>query len=221
MPPRHWDLCDVFSWSDWGNLFLGGKPQRESAILMASCQGNLLPTWLILDDAKILITWLRVCQISPLQRYHHPWPRLFRPVLLAPTPRPPRKEWGVVPHPHLKGGTAAHLIWDSSGETSLSPLFIFLNHSLTLVWICGYSLYIWVIIQRYFIDCSKPGPALASFSGLLCPLDILPSLQSFSSWAFPYLVHTILPWAFILKLSKFGGWEWEIVGIPLKSEGLL
>lgn len=71
-----------FSWSDWGNMFLGGKPQRESVILMVSCQGNSPPTWLILDDAKTSIAWLRGCQVSPLQRSCRSWTRLFRPVLL-------------------------------------------------------------------------------------------------------------------------------------------
>lgn len=42
-----------FSWLDWGFGFLGGRSQRENALLLTSCQGFMLSVWLISVD----VTW--------------------------------------------------------------------------------------------------------------------------------------------------------------------
>lgn len=48
----HWDLSDVFSWSDWGCVFWGGSPQSWSAICISSRLARIFPAWLIAVDVK-------------------------------------------------------------------------------------------------------------------------------------------------------------------------
>lgn len=142
-----WDLCDIFLRWDWGDRFLGARPQRHAAIFLTLCPGHLL-IWLIipLNTTQVVLVSFLPCNL--------PFPSCLYCILYdSHYAQPTRKEGGSALPTSLEAEPLSQLLEICLFSCIyLSVHYLFITNGLVIFFFCifGYNL-----IPFYGFCCSN------------------------------------------------------------------